>query len=347
MIGAEDLGMTYPIIQAPMAGVTTPAFVAASAEAGLLGSIGAGYLSADETRNFIREVKSLTDKPFAVNLFVPQQVEMDQETLRTAYTALQPIGEKLGLPFWKVSLSESQFEKQVWVLIEEGVKVCSFTFGLPTKETTQLLSDHGIVLIGTATTVEEAMLVEQARMDAVVMQGSEAGGHRGTISGEMTGTPLHELLEEVRETVQIPIIAAGGIADKDMLKKALSAGAQAVQIGTALLAADESGAHPIYKEAVLHAKEDSTVITNAFSGKPARGIRNQFIEDMEGIPIAPYPYQNDLTKRLRKEAAAQGKPEYMSLWAGEKVHLTKGGTVKEIVERFIDKEAGFSQYPFL
>ncbi len=134
-------------------------------------------------------------------------------------------------------------------------------------------------------------------------------------------------------TVQIPVIAAGGIATKEGMDSALSAGAQAVQIGTALLASVESGAHPLYKQAVLEAEEGSTVLTKAFSGKSARGIRNQFIVDMKEAVIAPYPYQNDLTKEIRKAAAQQGKKDFMSLWAGENVHLTIEGKLKEILAR--------------
>ena len=193
----------------------------------------------------------------------------------------------------------------------------------------RLLKENDVFLIGTATTVEEAKLAEQAGMDAVVVQGSEAGGHRGSFSGELTLIPLDELLADIVAAVQIPVIAAGGIANKEMMENALSAGAQAVQIGTALLAADESGAHPLYKQAVLDAEEGCTVLTKAFSGKTARGIRNRFITEMKEAVIAPYPYQNDLTKEIRKEAAKQGKTEFMSLWAGESVHLSTGGKLKE------------------
>ncbi|MCG7343223.1 nitronate monooxygenase [Sporosarcina sp. ACRSL] len=330
----KALGIEHPIIQAPMAGVTTPEFVAASADAGILGSIGAGYLSAEATRDFIREVKKLTDKPFAVNLFVPEQTEMEQEQLRQAYFALQPIGKKLGMPFWKAPLSEPSFDGQIDVIIEEEVAVCSFTFGLPDETVIQKLKEHNVYLIGTATTVEEAVLVEQAGMDAVVAQGKEAGGHRGSFLGEQL-VPLEELLPSIVEAIGIPVIAAGGIANGEHLRHQLSRGAAAVQIGTALLATEESGAHPLYKQAVIDATENNTVLTKAFSGKSARGIRNEFIEMMEGFPIAPYPYQNDLTKKIRSEAAAQSRPEFMSLWAGERVQDTVGGTVKEIVEKFL------------
>ncbi len=326
------LEIKHPIIQAPMAGVTTPEFVAASAEAGILGSIGAGYLSEEGTRQFIREVKERTDKPFAVNLFVPEQVGMNQLYLREAYEALQPFGKQLGMPFWKAPLSKSEFDGQVQAVLDEGVKICSFTFGLPDDKIVQVLKENNVYLIGTATTVEEAKLAQQAGMDAVVVQGSEAGGHRGSFNGEGTLIPLNELLREVVASVQIPVIAAGGIATKDRMTKAFSAGAQAVQIGTALLAADESGAHPVYKQAILAADEGCTVVTKAFSGKTARGIRNRFINEMKDAIIAPYPYQNDLTKEIREAAAQQGKSDFMSLWAGESVHLSTGGKLKDIIE---------------
>ncbi|MFC5602022.1 NAD(P)H-dependent flavin oxidoreductase [Sporosarcina koreensis] len=334
MTFTETLGIQHPIIQAPMAGVTTPEFVAAAAEAGALGSIGAGYLSAEATRDFIREVKKLTDKPFAVNLFVPEHVEMDQEQLRQAYLALQPIGKKLGMPFWKAPLSEPSFDEQVDVIIEEGVGICSFTFGLPEETVVQKLKRHNVYLIGTATTVEEAVLAEQVGMDAVVAQGKEAGGHRGSFIGEQL-VPLEELLPSIVGAVGIPVIAAGGIANKEHLDHQLLRGAAAVQIGTALLATEESGAHPLYKEAVLASVENNTVLTKAFSGKSARGIHNEFIDMTASVPIAPYPYQNDLTKKIRSEAARLGKPEFMSLWAGENVRETMGGTVKEIIAKFI------------
>ena len=203
------LELKHPIIQAPMAGVTTPEFVATSAEAGVLGSIGAGYLSANETRQFIRDVKERTKKSFAVNLFVPERVEVDPLYLRQAYEALQPIGKQLSLPFWEAPLSESEFDRQVQVVVEEGVKICSFTFGLPDEKTVRLLKGNDVYLIGTATTVEEAKLVEQAGMDAIVVQGSEAGGHRGSFAGEITMIPLVELLGAVVDLFRFQSLQQG------------------------------------------------------------------------------------------------------------------------------------------
>lgn len=318
-----------------MAGVTTPQFVAASANAGILGAIGAGYLSGEETRVFIREVKKLTNMPFMVNLFVPEEIKVDGEMIQKAVADLAPIRQVLGISEREVDFSQSSFHEQIDVIIAEGVKFCSFTFGLPDVAVIQRLKEEDIYLIGTATTKTEALLAERIGMDAVVVQGSEAGGHRGSFDGKLTLIPLYELLIDVVKSVRIPVIAAGGIANKELAKQAFSLGAAAVQIGTALLATEESGAHDLHKEAVLKAKEGDTVITNAFSGKPARGIENAFIKKMKDAVIAPYPIQNDLTKMIRKEAANQENVDHMSLWAGENVHLSNAGTVQKIIDEFI------------
>lgn len=331
----KKLGMMHPIFQAPMAGVTTPEFVSASAHAGIMGAIGAGYLNGEETRAFIREVKALTDCPFMVNLFVPEEIVKNEKVTKQAISALEPIRQSLGVKKAEYQFSTSTFNEQVEVIIEENVKVCSFTFGLPSKEVIAKLKKEHVFLIGTATTKHEALLAESAGMDAVVVQGCEAGGHRGSFDGKVTLIPLEELLQDVLLNVQIPVIAAGGIANKTLVTQALSHGATAVQIGTALLAAKESGAHPFYKREVLRAHEGSTVVTNVFSGKMARGIHNAFIEQMKDAVIAPYPLQNDLTKAIRKKAAHQGKTDYMSLWAGENVHLSRSGSVQEIIDHFI------------
>lgn len=331
----HSLNLTYPIIQAPMAGVTTPEFTAASAESGLLGSIGAGYMTAKATREAIRAVRNLTDRPFAVNLFVPDEPSFVQEEIRSAYVGLQPVGEKLGMPFWKAPLSEPDFERQLQVILEEKPAVCSFTFGLPARQSVLALQQAGIVVIGTATTINEAVAAEELGMDMVVLQGAEAGGHRGSFTPGGPLIPLDELLAEAARRLDIPLIAAGGIATGSRMYELLKSGAAAVQIGTVLLAADESGAAPAYKRAVLGATGDPTVITSVFSGRPARGIHNAFIEQMAGAPIAPYPIQNDLTKRLRKEAADQGKAEFLSLWAGTEVARSGSGAVGEIIARFL------------
>lgn len=328
--------LEMPVIQAPMAGVTTPQFAAACSNAGALGSIGAGYLSAKALTEAIQQMKQLTSRPFQVNLFVPEHQEASELQLQRAKQALQQIAETLGTPQWTASWSCPDLEGQIQAVIDGQVPVCSFTFGIPEQHLIDRLKQHGVFLIGTATTAEEARLIEQAGMDAVVLQGIEAGGHRGSFTdGE--NLPLETLLAETKDHVQIPIIAAGGIAAREHIEYFLANGAAAVQIGTALLASDESSANPFYKQALLQAKEHSTVLTTAFSGKPARGIENTFMIQMKNASIAPYPFQNDLTKALRAAALTAGQPEYMSLWAGENVHLIQQGTVAELLQSLYRK----------
>ncbi|MFC7366257.1 MULTISPECIES: NAD(P)H-dependent flavin oxidoreductase [Bhargavaea] len=332
----KALEMDYPIIQAPMAGSTTPGFVAACLEAGILGSLGAGYMTAEDTRAAIREIRDLSAKPFNVNLFVPERPERDERVIGEAHRALEPYREELGLPGETPALSESEFSRQVAVLIDEGVEVVSFTFGLPDEETVRKLKDAGALLIGTATTPEEAMEAERSGMDAVVLQGKEAGGHRGAFLDDDRFLALRELLGEAKLTV--PVIAAGGIHDAETVRAALDAGASAVQVGTALLVTEESGANDLHKEAILKSSEGETVITKAFSGKNARGLNNRFIEEMAEAAIAPYPIQNDLTKPIRSAAGKQGKTGLLSLWSGESGWKARRGKVSEIVKRLIGEE---------
>ncbi|PJO41746.1 NAD(P)H-dependent flavin oxidoreductase [Lysinibacillus xylanilyticus] len=327
---------TSPIIQAPMAGVTTPKFVAACAQEGILGSIGAGYLDGEQTKNFIQEVKKLTKKPFAVNLFVQEEPRIDIDVLQKARMALQPFYDELGLSPVQSVTSKEVFEEQVQAVLDENVAICSFTFGIPSADVIDRLKNNNIYVIGTATTLEEAKRVEQAGMQAVVLQGGEAGGHRGSFTEPMQLIDLHDLLQQVVGQISIPIIAAGGIVAKEDVSKALAIGAQAVQIGTALLVADECEISPLYKNALLQSKKQQTTITRAFSGKPARGIANGFTERMKDAVVAPYPLQNDLTTTIRKESAKQGKGDYLSMWMGEKSYLVnQSGTVKSIIEKLL------------
>ncbi|MFJ6267020.1 NAD(P)H-dependent flavin oxidoreductase [Lysinibacillus xylanilyticus] len=327
---------TSPIIQAPMAGVTTPKFVAACAQEGILGSIGAGYLDGEQTKNFIQEVKKLTKNPFAVNLFVQEEPRIDIDVLQKARMALQPFYDELGLSPVQSVTSKEVFEEQVQAVLDENVAICSFTFGIPSADVIDRLKDNNVYVIGTATTLEEAKRVEKAGMQAVVLQGGEAGGHRGSFTEPMQLIDLHDLLQQVVGQISIPIIAAGGIVTKEDVSKALAIGAQAVQIGTALLVADECEISPLYKNALLESKEQQTTITRAFSGKPARGLANGFTERMKDAVVAPYPLQNDLTTTIRKESAKQGKGDNLSMWMGEKSYLVnQSGTVKSIIEKLL------------
>ncbi|WP_312473134.1 nitronate monooxygenase [Neobacillus sp.] len=340
----RELIIKYPIIQAPMAGgITSPELVAAVSNAGGLGMIGAGYMSPSQLRKQISEVRQLTDYPFGINIFIPSEFRVDSEKLNLTKAILQPFKEDLFvkeepiLPTYEGDLST--FHEQLSILVEEKVPICSFTFGLPSPEVIAKLKEKSMVLIGTATTVQEAIMNENAGMDAVVVQGSEAGGHRGTFQGEEKQSliGLMSLIPQVADAIRIPIIAAGGIMDGRGIIAAKCLGATGVQMGTAFLVCEESGANILHKNAIIKSSENQVVLTKAFSGKMARGINNRFITEMrryeEDLPV--YPLQNELTKAIRKASAAIGIPEYMSLWSGQSPRIAKKLPASELVKRIV------------
>jgi nitronate monooxygenase len=340
------LNIEYPIIQAPMAGgVTTPKLVAEVSNNGCLGMIGAGYMSPFSLREQIRETKQLTSKPFGINLFIPSEFTVSVDEVKLANQKLLPIREELNLrePDWLempiFSKALETFHEQIKVVIEEKVPICSFTFGVPSRELIAELKQANTILIGTATSVIEAMENEKAGMDMVVVQGSEAGGHRGSFNNESQESlvGLMSLVPQVVDHVNIPVISAGGIMDGRGLMASICLGADGVQMGTAFLTCIESGAHKVYKEAVLHANETQTVLTRTFSGKWARGIHNTFILKMQSSePLLPdFPIQNTLTQDIRKTSAAQNNHAYMSLWSGQSPRLAKIQTVEALIKNII------------
>jgi nitronate monooxygenase len=332
----ELLRVEHPIIQAGMAGgATTPELVAAVSEAGGLGTLGAAYMSPDAIRDAVAEVRSLTGRPFAVNLFVPEPFDPSLYDPREVNAPLARYREELGIEVpEEVGDFVQPFEDQLAVVLEEKVPVFSFTFGVPEEAQISALKKAGIVLVGTATTVREGLVLEERGVDAMVGQGSEAGGHRGTFIGDfesaMVGTMA--LVPQLADSLSVPVIAAGGIMDGRGLAAALVLGAEGVQMGTAFLPCSESGIHPKYKEAVLAAKSEETSLTRAFSGKPARGIRNRFIEEMEEQEVPAYPVQNAYTKDIRAAAAKENRIEFLSLWAGQAAGLGRAVPAAEIVE---------------
>lgn len=343
----ELLNIEYPIIQAPMAGgITTSQLVSAVSNSGGLGMVGAGYMSLDAMQEQIKEIKQLTTGNFGVNLFVPNEFHVTPDEIESAENALKPIREKLkledqrqlDLPDYKMNIEI--FEELIQIVINENIRVCSFTFGLPPKEIVRELKTHNIILLGTATTVREAIEAENSGMDAVIVQGSEAGGHRGNfISGDKESLiGLISLIPQVADHVKIPVIAAGGIMDGRGLMASLCLGAKAVQMGTAFLTCTESGAHQLYKNAILDASEDQMVLTNAFSGKWARGMKNRFIEEMQEkeVSFPQFPVQNALTQSIRKASAAQNNPEFMSLWSGQSPRLAKTQSAEDLIRRIVN-----------
>ncbi len=335
----KRLGMTHPIFQAPLAGGgDTPALVAAVCEAGALGFIGAAYLTPQQIVEASREVRARTSRPFGINLFAPLSAPDAPRDPKPALERVAPFFAELGLPSPVVPvLAGDSFGEQLAVTLESGASVFSFTFGILPKNAIDAIKDRGMFLIGTATTVKEAVALEQAEIDAVVTQGSEAGGHRATFGVDfdsaMVGTI--SLVPQVVDAVTVPVIASGGIMDGRGIGAALALGASAVQMGTAFLTCEEAGVPEVYKKAILNAREHETRLTRAFSGRPARGIVNRFMTEVERADIhdaiLPFPLQNALTRPLRNAAAKQGRAEFLSLWAGQGLRLARRQVAAQLI----------------
>lgn len=348
----QRLKMSKPIIQAPLAGGgDTPDLVAAVGDAGGLGFVGASYLTPAQIRDAARAVRARTSRPFGVNLFAPVPPPEEPRDPGPALECLAPFYAELGLPAPAVpALTANEFDEQLAAALESGASVFSFTFGIMPPRAITAIKEHGMFLIGTATTVEEAVALERAGVEAVVTQGSEAGGHRGTFASGfdagMIGTIA--LVPQVVDAVSVPVIASGGIMDGRGIAAALALGASAVQLGTAFLTCAEAGIPEVYKREILAAHEHQTRLTRAFSGRPARGIVNRFMTEVERADapeaILPFPLQNTLTRPLRSAAVKAGRAEFLSLWAGQGLRLARREHAAALVARLSDEtEAAIRQ----
>ena len=322
------------ILQAPMAGITTPELVSEVSIQGEIGNIGAGYLAIQSLAQFIQTVKSKTNKVFGVNLFVPEETQVNEEAVKKAKEKIKEITPVYSKDLPDEIKNENIFKEQINLVIKEEVPLVSFTFGLPSSKVIEQLKNADIYVIGTATSVEEALEVEKAGCDAVVAQGSEAGGHRGTFLGDDSLIGLMSLIPQVEDAVKIPIIASGGIMDSRGVKAAYCLGASSVQLGSAFLMTEECSADEVHKTAILNSIETDVVLTKAFSGKLARGIKNDFIKSYKdnSEEILTYPYQNSLTNNLRNLAKKNKDKEFMSLWSGQSVRLSKKQSVEELLK---------------
>jgi nitronate monooxygenase len=337
------LKLAHPVIQAPLAGGgDTPDLVAAVSNVGGLGFIGAAYLSPEQILNSATAVRARTSRPFGINLFAPllPSESGGSRSPDTMLARLAPYFTELGLPAPSALQSAaSRFDEQLAAALESGASVFSFTFGELPARAIERIKARNMFLVGTATTVEEALILEKSGVDAVVAQGSEAGGHRGTFRGDFSCGMVGgiSLVPQIVDAVRIPVIASGGIMDGRAIVAALALGASAVQMGTAFLTCHESGVPDAYKQAILTAREDQTRVTRAFSGRPARGIVNRFMTGIEleedDQAILPFPLQNTLTRPLRTEAARQGRAEFLSLWSGQGVRLARQQSASELVAR--------------
>jgi nitronate monooxygenase len=338
------LGLIAPLIQAPMAGgATTPGLVAAVSNAGALGSLGGAYLAPAELERNIRQIKRLTDCPFAVNLFSPSRDPMlTPAQIEAAVSATRTYREELGLAVPSLVPPFSQdFESQFSVILAERPAVFSFTFGIPDQKFLAECRNRNILTFGTATTLEEAEALERAGVDVVVAQGAEAGAQRGSFSAQ-TDDPFHGLAALVPmlvSSVRTPVIAAGGIMNGNGIAGALALGADAAQLGTAFLPCDESGINETYRKALLDPNRRQPRLTRAFTGRWARGLENRFIAEMASKEdaILPFPAQNAFTQDIRRRATERGLSEYLSLWAGQGVALIRPMKAEALVKTLCDE----------
>ena len=336
-------GIKYPIVQAPMFGVSTPEMTAAVSNFGALGSLALGDLNAEKTLELLYKTKSLTNKTFAANIFVHQIPEITSD-LKLKYNRIKDFLQELTqrhhleVNFPKIEdLKVSSYHEQVDAVIEAGCKILSFTFGNLDSGSIQKLKSNGVTLMGTCTSVEEAIVLEKSGIEVICVQGWEAGGHRGSLTADMVPEIGGlSLLAQVRDSVKVPLIYAGGVYDAKTFSAAKILGADAVQVGSILLCSAESALHDFEKARLQKAREEEVIVTKAFSGRSARGIRNTFITEMELFnEILPYPYQNKLTGEMRREAKQNKNAEFVNIWVGQSLHTFNEKSTSDILQNLI------------
>lgn len=341
----ELLKLDHPIIQAPMAGgATTVDMVAEASKAGALGSLGAAYLTPAQIEEAAEAVRARTNRPFAINLFATVPDQPMQGDAGKMLALMARYHEQLGLPAPDAPGPQADpLPGQLEAVLRVRPAVLSFTFGRLPAATLARCRELGILTVGTATTVREAQTLEQDGVDAVVAQGAEAGGHRGTFldafESSLIGTMA--LVPQVADAVSVPVIASGGIMDGRGIAAALALGADFVQMGTAFLTTHESGVSEAYKAVLPASRSEQSRVTRAFSGRPARGIANAFMRDADAIgrDILPYPLQNALTRPMRTAGGKSGNINVLSLWAGQGAPLARTESTAELIQRLARETA--------
>ncbi len=329
--------LDLPVVAAPMAGgASAPALVTAVVETGGAGFLAAGYKTPAALETQIHELRKHRVSAFGVNLFVPGDPVSKPEAVAAYRQELRTEAERYAarLPVTDPA-DRDHFDEKLDLLIRDPVPIVSFTFGPPPQQAVRRLHAVDTCVVATVTTTGEARIAEQRGVDALTVQGFQAGGHRATFdvdtAADSVGT--FELLERVRANSALPLIAAGGLSDGDDIVGALRTGATAVQLGTAYLRCPESGAWQSHKDALADPRRDETMVTRAFSGRPARGLRNRFLDEHDQAAPAAYPDVNQLTAPLRAAAAAQGDPEGLALWAGTGYRAARAESAEHITRR--------------
>ncbi len=348
---SKKLRIKYPVIQAPMFGMSTPQMVAAAAKADCLGSLALADLAAKQSVELIRETRKLTDQPFAVNIFAHRIPEIT-DALREKFTETKQFIEQLAKENnIEISLPEldaikvKTYHELIDPIIEENCRIVSFIFGSLDDQSIQKLKANDTILIGTCTSVEEALVLESSGVDIICVQGIEAGGHRGAFNADhVLQIGGLSLLSQVHDHVKVPLIYAGDpgvqVNHLDLVEGRL--GAQGFQTGSLLLASEESALKPFEKERLKKVREEEIVLTRSFSGRYARGIKNKYIETIENSEyILPYPYQNKLTNALRAAAKSLENPEFVGIWVGQSIHQYSELSTTDILRNLIQETERF------
>lgn len=336
------LGIDKPIIQAPMAGTSSPELVAAVSNAGGLGSFAAAPLAPDQLKAVLRSIRELTPHPFNVNLFARStEKSLPGQPTAAFKQLLEQYHKEKGLQ--DLTAPKRLFgpcDEQLQVLIEEKVPVISFHFGVEEDQVNKIHS-AGLKVICSATSVSEAEHLERLGVDAIIAQGAEAGGHRGTYLDHPT-LPLVgtlALLPQIVDAVDTPVIAAGGIMDGRGMVACSALGAKAVQLGTAFLGCTEAPVPDLWRHSLSQADATDTVVTSAISGKPARGLANRFVKEVEALtePLQPYPWHYAMSAPLRQQAIKSGDPDFMVMWSGQGVGLFREMSVAKLIQSLMQE----------
>lgn len=341
---ARRLGIQFPIVQGPLGGgASSVKLLSLVSNAGGLGSYGMQAVPGSRIRGLIHEIRSATDKPFSVNLWMPkpaEEVPVEGKALAAGIELLRPYYSELGIDLpTHFSQKAPDLHEQMAAILDARPPVFSFVFGIPSMEFLQACKARNILTMGTAASVEEAIALEKAGIDCIVASGYEAGGHKDSFlkapEGSMMGT--FALLPQVMDHVSVPVIAAGGIADARGLAAALALGAHGVQIGTAFLACDESTMAPMHRAILLDVGPKKTQLSRAFSGRLARGLRNRLMDELDNAlpPVLPYPAQSALVDALNDAACKQGRTDLISIPAGQAVALVRSRSAEDLMEELV------------